>query len=235
MKEYIKVNERPPSCFINKELLKNLCEFLSSQETLIKKENKNSDSLRILVSLKQKQQKRIVFDSYEEFLLEDIPNNLGYLSFSLGGILSVKNVEIILNPNHANSIIEIDGTDSTWVYGILGDLKDIFNKYSTQHGLLYRITGPLCFGIFFLLTSIYIITNIENILLDREKLFFTILLLYHTIITPFSIRFLTRVLFPLIEFDKVGKHKDVKKILLPIIVMIVGITLTLLIAKNWGT
>jgi len=224
MIETITIEKRPPSCFINKKTLENICNFFDLQYGILKKENEHL-KIDITIFTKNNYKK---FDSTKEFLLESIPVNLGYISLNLGNLVDKKLIKIILTPHNPNSKILVEGDDVMWVHGVFGKLEYIFNINSTKHDLLYKIIAPICFGIVFFYYLFYLqsieIKNIVHNFLEMAGLTTKTSLL---ILIPASSRFVSSLLFPLVEFEGIRKHKNIRIILLSIILTIMGVVLAI--------
>ena len=223
-----------PACKINQKTLETICKFLDKRRIEMKNEEHEA-KLDIEIKMKRK---NLEFDSCEEFLLQDIPDDLKSISFDLRKYFDYDHrIEIDLGFETWNtSKVLVSGEKSLWVNGVVKELEEIFNERSTRNGLLHekKTTIPIVLMLailtgfaFSIAYSINDEVNIWSKFLDGDS----------NVPPGFIVGLSTGAiywwflqwLFPIVEFEGIGIQQKIRKGILIIFGMIlVGLVTTMI-------
>ena len=221
----IKQTLKIPSCKINKKILKKICKVLDEARAEMKDEKREA---RLTIEIKMKR-KSLEFNSTNEFLLQDIPNELKSISFDLSKYLDYGHrIEIDLDfEMWSTPKIVVAGEKSVWVDGVVKGLEEIFNEQPTKHSLVHekKTLIPIISGLAIILGLVASMIHSIN---DPVGVWIKFLNGNSNLPTGFisgvsSIGIswvLLQWLFPIVEVEGVGIQQKIRKGIIAIVVMI---------------
>ena len=214
-----------PSCKINKKILKKICKVLDEARAEMKDEKREA---RLTIEIKMKR-KSLEFNSTNEFLLQDIPNELKSISFDLSKYFDYGHrIEIDLDfEMWSTPKIVVSGEKSVWVNGVVKELEEIFNEQPTKHSLLHerKTLIPIITGLAIILglvaSMIYSINDPVGVWIKFLNGNSNLPTGFISGMSSIGISWvLLQWLFPIVEVEGVGIQQKIRKGIIAIVVMI---------------
>lgn len=224
----IEIEQKIPSCKINKATIKKIIELIETEINKIPEEDKKYTKPRLDIRIKSGK-KTITIHSSSELELEEIAQDLKSIRIEFRWWDNPEmDIEVDLGFEWWNTpTIEISGSESIWVNGILGQINEILTQNPTKNDLLHKnstkipifLAVAILFGI-----GIYLIIPPEDPS-DEEGLTYILgipLIAMASAFSLFSFSFaFIPWFFPLVEFEERGIQRKIRKIMLIVITTIV--------------
>ena len=187
---------------------------------------------RLDVRIESSVTKITVHDS-KEFDLYDIPHDLKNIRMEFRWYHSPE-MSITIDMGlrwWEHPTIEISGSDSLWVRGLLGNIEEILKQKSTKNYIFHNSTKyPIAIAIasFLAFVQYGLVDPIEIFKTTDFAIFNRLIPVFSTLfsVTIFSVMFFDW-LFPVIEFEGMGTQQKIRKSVLGLITaIIIAITAT---------
>jgi len=226
------IEQQIPSCKINKTTVKKIIELLEKQLEIIPEENMKYSKPRLDVRIESSGAKVTVHDS-KEFDLYDIPQNLKNIRIEFKWYHSPE-MDVVIDMGlrwWEHPTIEISGSDSMWIRGLLGNLEDILKQKATKHHIFHSNTKYLIaitIASFLAFLQYGLVDPIDLFKTKDFEIFNRLIPILSTLFSSgiFTIMFFDW-LFPIIEFEDVGIQQRIRKGVLGLLsAIIVAITAT---------
>ena len=228
------IEQKVPSCKINKTTIKKIIELVETEINKIPQENKKYSTPDLDVRIESGKRKTTIHNS-TEFELQEIPHDLKSIRVYFRWYHEPEmEIDIDLGFQWWNtSTIEISSTDTIWINGVLGQINDILTQNPTKHDILHNNSTkiPIFLAIAILIGfGIYFIIPVET-LSDEEGFTFVYGIPLLSITSAFSILMFSLIfipwLFPLIEFEERSTQRKIRKtVLISFATIILGIIAT---------
>ncbi len=224
--ETVKRTINLPSCRVNKEVLEAVCKFLK-QEQQDMKEGEYEARLSIEIDTKHE---NFEFNSYDEFLSKDTPRELKRISISVSQYQSNQRITIYLGfETWHTSEISVSGNKSVWVKGVATELIDIFGDRPTKHSLVHDKKTSIPISLMCSIVSGFIFSMILsmgdniNILTKLQNGDFNLWYVGIIGISTMGVYWqLLQWLFPVVEFEGIGRQQRIRKKVIGAIVFLLA-------------